>query len=310
MHHTSSEVDDLDLPPLDGNLEEGTENEKDEEASPHDLDASVISEGGDPYDDATGEQDALEEFVVTGAEEGWLADSDAAHALDLGAFDVVLAEEEELLDDEESNVVSAGDDDLGDELALAHADSGEEGPIAEDEELREEDLPSLDADEEGEVDELRLFDSSVAAEGSKELRWDDRAWARVTVSPGAETVSEDVVGGHDDGDEGGTLLAVRGLDPALEARDATWRSLDETSRITAVALLPGESIVLALEGGLPQSHVRLVRVQRDGEARIIAELQSRPGEGASTVTTLRWDVARGYLLASGVFGEQAFRPAV
>ena len=112
----------------------------------------------------------------------------------------------------------------------------------------------------------------------------------------------------DDSDESG-MLAVPGDDPKLVARDASWRRLDETGRITAAAFVPGESVVLALDG---PDRPMLVRILADGVARIIAEIESSAVDDeteASRVTALRWDGPRGCLVATGTFGAQAFRPA-
>ena len=105
------------------------------------------------------------------------------------------------------------------------------------------------------------------------------------------------------------MLAVPGEDPKLGLRDATWRRLEETGRITAVAFVPGDSVVLALDG--PERPL-LVRILADGVARIIAEIDNSTTDdevAACRVTALRWDAPRGCLVATGTFGAQAFRPA-
>src|SRR5438270_4446819 len=170
------EADDLDLPPLDGAVP-GDEPGDDAE-SHHHHDIELRHELGDALDDATSEGDPLDEIVVEGAEAGWLIDADDAKTLDVGAFDVSLSDEGKILEADEPEVREA-DEELGGE-EIVHTDGGEEGPLAEDEELREEDLPALDADEDGDVADESLFERGTIDTG-EELRWDDRAWARVPV---------------------------------------------------------------------------------------------------------------------------------
>jgi hypothetical protein len=304
MRPTTPEADDLDLPPLDGTIG-GADVDEENEGISHpddDLDDDGAKDHGDAFDDATGEDDALEEIAVEGAEGGWLVDSDDAKALDVGVFDISLSDEGRLLDDDEPEVKHGIDEELGTHEEAVHTDGGEEGPLAEDEELREEDLPALDADEDGDVDDASLYEgTSIGLDLDEELRWDDRAWARVGQTRITEPPPEDA-------DDSG-LLAVPGDDPKLAVRDATWRRLEESGRITAVALVPGDSVVLALDG--PERPM-LVRILADGVARIIAEIETSAVDdeiAACRVTGLRWDPPRGCLVVTGTFGAQAFRPA-
>ena len=303
MRLTPIELDELDLPPLDGKIGGGSE---DDAPVSDDLDAEVLDDVDDAFDDVTGEGDPIEEIGVSGAEGGWRLDSDDAKALDLGTFDVVLADEGELLADDEPDVRHAVEDELGAEDETTHADGGEEGPLADDEELREEDLPALDADEEGDVDETLLHEGTPT-EGAahEELRWDDRAWARVELP-----VHIDAAEASEDRD---SASFARGIDPALEPRDTTWRRLEDDGRITAVAFVPGGSVVVAFETAEVPDRVRLVRIQADGEARIIAEIEGGAADDQSAscrVTGMRWDGARGGLVVTGTFGRQTFQPAL
>ncbi len=292
------EADDLDLPPFDGALEGEEADEDPEAALPDDL--HEHHELGDALDDATSEGDPLDELVVEGAEAGWLVDADDAGGLDVGPFDISLSPEMKLLDNEELEPVGA-DDELGAGEEVVHTDGGEEGPLADDEELREEDLPALDADDDGDVADESLYERGVI-DTAEELRWDDRAWARAPVPQAAE------VADGADADESG-MLAAPGDDPKFSARDATWKRFEEGGRVTAAVFVPGESVVVAVDG--PDRPV-LVRILIDGVARIIAEIDTSATDDdveAWRVTALRWDVARGCLVATGPFGAQAFRPA-
>ena len=306
MRPMPPEADDLDLPPLDGTIG-GAEVDEENEGISHpdeEMEADAARDHGDAFDDATGEGDALEELTVEGAEGGWLVDSDDAKALDVGAFDISLSDEIKLLDEDEPEVRHGIDEELGTDEEAVHSDGGEEGPLADDEELREEDLPALDADEDGDVDDASLFEGTSIGLGlDEELRWDDRAWARIgqTRLPGSDPPPAD------DADDSG-MLAVPGDDPKLAARDATWRRLEETGRMTAVAFVPGDSVVLALDG--PERPM-LVRILTDGVARIIAEIETAADDDteACRVTGLRWDGPKGCLVVTGTFGAQAFQPA-
>jgi hypothetical protein len=290
------EADDLDLPPFDG---AAVGEEAEEEADPAlGDDLPEHHDPGDALDDATSEGDPLDELVVEGAEGGWLVDADPG-AVDVGVFDVSLSPETKLLEVDEPEPVGA-DEELGAGEEVVHTDGGEEGPLADDEELREEDLPELDADDDGDVADESLFERGVIDTG-EELRWDDRAWARMPITRPIE-------GADGDADDSG-MLAVPGDDPKLTARDATWKHFEETGRVTAAVFVPGESVVVALDG--PDRPV-LVRILVDGVARIIAEIDTSATDDdveAWRVTALRWDVGRGCLVATGPFGAQAFRPA-
>ncbi|MDF2697906.1 MAG: hypothetical protein K0S65_6289, partial [Labilithrix sp.] len=251
--------------------------------------------------DSTGEDSPLEEVSVEGeTEDGWLVDADTAATLDVGPFDVAIEPEGKVLEDDEADTRGGLEDLISiDETFVA--DSGEEGPLADDEELREEDLPALDADEDGDMPDDQLFDRATIG-SDDELRWDDRAWARaVPIDPAAA----------DEADDSG-VLAVPGEDPSQSPRDATWKRLEEGGRAMAATFVPGGSVVIALSTP-DRSRAVVVRIQPDGEARIIAEVDPRmtkaedDGE-ACTVTFLRWDAARGCLFVGGSFGVDAYKP--
>lgn len=281
-----SDHEDLALPPLD---DEGDA----EENAVHD-DIDDVADAGDALDDSTGEGDPLDEIHVDGAEGGWLTDADDAATLDVGAFDLGTAEEK-TLGDEEPEALAADLDLGGTDAEHGIVDGGEEGPLADDEELREEDLPELDADEDGDMSDTQLFEQAAMADSeTEELRWDDRAWSKV----------DGALEGDGEVDESGTL-AVPADDANGNARDAAWRRLEETGRVTAAAFVPGESVVVALMSP-DQGRALLVRIQPDGTALIIAEVS----EDEPRVVQLRWDASRGRLLASGPFGTFSFRPTL
>lgn len=271
--------DDLDLPPLDGAGEEIEEAHEEIE---------VADDGGDAFDDATADHVKVDE-IPDAAETGWLAGSEES-AVDVGPFDLTLGGGDTgLLETDDPDGRTADDDFGGDENDVA-GDTGEEGPLAEDEELREEDLPALDADEDGDVDDAELYDRAALGL-EEELRWDDRAWARL----------ETPMDAADDVDDSG-MLATPGDD------DVTWKKLEESGRVTAAVIVPGGGVILAVDG---PEHPVLVRINAEGVARIIAEIELHGDDDgeACRVTTLRWDAVRVAVLAFGNFGVQAFRPA-
>lgn len=150
--------DELDeLPPMDG--------DDDVVAAEEEESIDDVEDGGDALDDATGEDDPVDasEIDAAGGESGWLEDADDAEGLDLGANEIASFEEsgghDPRLDFEEPGV---GEEDfgIGADDGKAELDAGEEGPSAADEELREQDLPPLDADEEGDVDDAELVDAA------------------------------------------------------------------------------------------------------------------------------------------------------
>lgn len=282
--------DALDLPPLD-----------DEDASPPSLDDEIdeevdASSAHDPFDDAETGGDPAEE-LQTFAEEGLVVGADDLEGVGASAADAELLEDLEasesvLGEEEEDRRIYEGD--VDDDLATATAeDAGEEGPLDGDEDLREEDLPALDEDEGGDVPDEALFERSVLGPEA-ELLWADRGWERV---PPPATSDEDDVPSPLPGDE-----------PDREARDATWRQLDAGARVTAVALVPGGSVVLALAAAAG-GKARLVRIQPDGTARVVAEIEAgSPGEEDAEVLRMRWDEASATLAVHGNFEPHAFRP--
>lgn len=293
---TAPEVEELDLPPLDGAL--GGDEPEMEGATADDLE-DHHHELGDALDDATSEGDPLDDFAVEGAEAGWLVDAEeGGKSLDVGAFDLPFSDEGKLLEPDEPEIRLA-DEELGASEETVYMDGGEEGPLAADEELREEDLPALDADDDGDVADESLYEGG-SIETGEELRWDDRAWDRAPVLADG--------GDNHDADDSGVLV-MPGDDAKHAARDATWRRLEETGKLTAAALGPLDSVVVALDG--PDRPV-LVRILADGVARIIAEIDTGCADDdieACRVTGLRWDAGRRCLVVTGTFGAQAFRPA-
>lgn len=309
--NTPNDEIDLDLPALDGEDDHAA---TDDDGSHHHDGMDLGEEGGkNALDDATGEDGPLDELEVEGTEAGWLVDAENAGTLDVGPFDVALEPEGKVLVDDEADPSGSPDDliSAGDETYVA--DSGEEGPTDDDEELREEDLPALDADEDGDVPDEDLFDRGLLGT-DEDLRWDDRAWAR---APDAIAAAP-----SDEAEDSG-VLAVPGDDAEKSPRDAAWKRLDESGRVMAAAFVPGDSVAVALSSS-DRSRAYIVRIRPDGEARIIAEIDPNAARKAAggprdeedeegtvcTVSFVRWDAARGCLFVGGNFGVEAYRPVL
>jgi hypothetical protein len=165
------------LPPLDGQADE------DAESPAPDLDEDELPEdSADPFDDRTGDPtqgDGAAELEIVGKEAGWLDEAEEAEGLDVGDSEL-LSEQTDLLRDNEEP--GAGDEDygLGGEEVGTDADGGEEGPGDDDDELREEDLPRLDADEGGSPDDQDFVEEGFGAEeGALGVPWSPSPWERV-----------------------------------------------------------------------------------------------------------------------------------
>ena len=169
--------DELDeLPPLDGDANDAPEAESEVELEDLD-DASEAS-----LDDATGEDEPAdtEDLELDESETGWLEEPNETPDLDLG--DVAITEFREgecAADDAEEPGAGEEDFGFGDAPERGGLDGGDEGPLDADEELREQDLPALDADEEGDLEDAALVDEGFAADEPLGLPWAAAPWERV-----------------------------------------------------------------------------------------------------------------------------------
>jgi hypothetical protein len=164
------------LPPLDGDSTEQPEAEPDY--------AELLEEGKDEatLDDATGEDDPLDtsDLDLESEEGGWLGEAGEAQDLDLGDVAIVdFGDEAAPADDVDEPGVGEEDFGFGSAPERGGLDAGEEGPLDADEELREADLPALDADEEGELDDAALVDAGFASDEPLGLPWATQPWSRV-----------------------------------------------------------------------------------------------------------------------------------
>src|ERR1019366_7761339 len=189
--HEDDELDDL--PPIDGALgdEPETSHDLDEIDDPEATDAGTLSNLGNVgvggnLDDSTGEDEPpdLSELEGDETESGWVDESVDPPELDLGDPMLLDAGEESLsLEDEEEAPAVDEEFGIGEGGERSVLDAADEGPIGADEELREADLPALDADDERDQptrdDDEALLDERVAGDEPHGAPWAAEPWPRV-----------------------------------------------------------------------------------------------------------------------------------
>jgi hypothetical protein len=330
------------LPELDGDDDErgALDDEQDRDAESEDGAELDVGEGGaSDLDDATGEGDPLDELTEGDEKEGsWLLDAGPSDLPDIDVLPEIPDDPRGagslLLDNDEQGV---GDDDFdlgGDETGSVGVDAGEEGPTDADEELRDEDLPALDADDDGEVDESTLYELAVGDEDNG-LPWPEEPWTTamspldvghvvaVACAPRglvARHVSGQVVQIDLDGEvrDLATHDALRRAlagDPRLDPADKdeaedTFGVRRQGGEITAVAEIDADTWIAAVYDPSDARSV-LVRAVRAPSAAtpqerrrvVVCEIVGR-------VADLAWDAARGLVWAGGDFGVVPLHPRV
>jgi len=164
-----------DLPPMDGDLDG-----EDDAGEVADKNLEMPLEDG-PLDDEVARDLSPEEALVPIREDGasWLNEEPDAPDLDLGTGAVLDLGKEAPPSEDEAPGDLGEDADLWDDSAEVALDGGDEGPLAADEELRDEDLPALDADDEGEGEDAAFVDDRFAPDEPLGLPWAARPWPRV-----------------------------------------------------------------------------------------------------------------------------------
>jgi hypothetical protein len=176
----SPDEDELeDLPALDGDSSDRPDEQPDFGGL---RDVLEDASGEASLDDSTAEDDPISEsdLDLDDSEGGWIGEAAEAEDLELGGVAIVDFAEGELEQEDEEGP-AAVDEDFG-FGAAANAeglDPAEEGPVDADEELRDSDLPALDADDEGDVQDSALVDPSFASDEPLGLPWAARPWPRV-----------------------------------------------------------------------------------------------------------------------------------
>ena len=276
------EEDELEpLPPLDGEGEEHAEEEDDVEDVPDD--------GASALDDSTGEDDPLEDEDFGADESSAIGDDadglkeavdDIAH-FDGDAAPFAAGDDAPGIDEDDFSI----DEDTPD---VSTKDGGEEGLDEEGEELRAEDLPPLDSDDEAEQTEDGFFDRLVDS-GDGGLSWDPHPWELV-LAHAMEGVSALAAA------EGGAFVFAKKL-VWLDERGAT-RDLAGKGLIGDVRELTASPGVLdaVVEGG------RVLRSTDEGASfaaldEIRTTPKARPADAA--VSRFEQDAGRALVVLAG-----------
>jgi hypothetical protein len=253
--------DDLDvLPPLDG--EERDERDA-PEPEPDFGDLLEDEPGGDAsLDDATAEHDPPDasELEVDDGESGWLEEPPDAPELDLGDVSIVdfgegpseMGEADEPPAPEEDEELAAGTSPEHGDL-----DTGDEGPLGGDEELREADLPELDADDEGELDDAALVDAGFASDEPVGVPWAAEPWPRVGAPVGLSVATAVACAGP------GALVAGRAEGGVAELVRVDLEGTTQT--LATAGVDPADVRALAVDGP------RVAALVEDGRALLSSD---------------------------------------
>jgi len=279
------------LPPLDGEVDDAPEPEvevEDEET----LDGTDDTVG--PHEDAQ-----LDEIDIDESERSWLSEDADCGDLDLGAGALfeLGAEGSFVSDLEEAEGLSDGDlpGSSSEEIEL---DAGEEGPLAPDDELRDEDLPALDADGDGELEDAAFMDDGFSSEEPVGLPWAARPWGGVgaPLDLGPATAVTCV--------PRGALVAARTQSGASELSRVDLEGSRET--LTAEGAMHAPLMTIVAEGH------RIAAVSSDGQLMVTHDGGRRFEPAASGIAvadalfasgTLWLRTASGGLLASCDWGR-------
>jgi hypothetical protein len=252
------------LPPLDGADDEPDENE----AVPDDF---VPDDRGDAsLDDAAADDLEVDEGVEITEEESDSKDDEQWQA-DVGEPELDITEgEPSALDDAvadpsddvvggRASPVDESDLDIDENLPTSDDDAGEEGTNDPIEHSLEEDLPALDADDEGDFEDTLLLEVRIPAGAPSSIRWADALWEERS---GLERALAWPIG--DDDAVTGACLAVTAASEIVAAVTERSALLVRARDTAAVATPPGEQgpWILALSAG---AHPVLWAASRAGE---------------------------------------------
>jgi hypothetical protein len=291
------------LPPIDGDDGDG-EGDRDSEQAPAELlddDAIPKDDGGDPFDDSTGEDAAVTDVPDADGEESML-DAGEAGGVDIGGHDLVAQLDASELASGIHEEEGAAHEDYGlkDEAAAPHLDGGEDGPESDDESLTDDGLPPLEQDDDGALDQAEAFFDADLSMGEPRRAWSS-AWERLGAQlslPPSRALARIARGVLSAGRE----LSRVDLEGAIEPLVAKGLRGAEATRV----LVLGESLFVTTErGGLFRS--------TDG-GKTFTELPSwrehvRPEDAAAGLDVVGSDqglwgrTAQGYLLVSVDKGE-------
>jgi hypothetical protein len=165
------------LPPLDGGDDESDENEGI-------ADDFVPDEGEDPsLDDAAADDLEVDEGVEITEEEPDSEDDEQWQA-DVGEPELDFTEGEPTAIDGDAPPDAPADGDgeldIDEDLPSSDDDAGEEGTTDPIEHSLDEDLPALDADDEGDFEDALLLEERIPAASRASVRWADALWQERT----------------------------------------------------------------------------------------------------------------------------------
>jgi hypothetical protein len=160
------------LPPLDGGEDEPDENE----GVPDDF---VPDDGDDPsLDDAAADDLDVDEGVEITEEEPVSSDDEQWQA-DVGEPELDLTEGESAVDGDGSGEAPSdgeGELDIDEDLPSSDDDAGEEGTTEPIEHSLDQELPALDADDEGDFEDALLLEVGIPGAPRASARWADALW--------------------------------------------------------------------------------------------------------------------------------------
>jgi hypothetical protein len=297
--------DDLgELPPLDGDERDGPEPEADL--------GDVLDEdaGGEAsLDDATAENEPADasELEVDERDDGWLAEPTDAPDLDLGDVAIVdFGEGPAELGEADEPPPPEEDDELAPGGSPEHGDldGGDEGPLGSDEELREADLPELDADDEGELDDAALVDAGFAADEPVGLPWAAEPWPRVGAPIGPSMATAVACAGP------GALVAGRAEGGAAELVRVDLEGATQTLSTRGVDA--ADVRALAVEGMLVGALAEDGRalLSRDGGVTFAPVAPGVPAADVALASGTLWLKTRGQGLVAVRDGARVERCAV
>ncbi len=277
----AEEDDELDpLPPMDGEIDESVLEEDDLEVAPDD--------GASALDDSTGEDDPIEDEDFGEEESSAIGDDDdgpkeaadeVAH-FDGDAAPFAPGDDAPGIDEDDFSI----DEDVPD---ISTKDGGEEGLDEEGEELRAEDLPPLDADDEADHADEGFFDRLV--DSGDGLSWSPHPWELLF----ARSM------------DGVSALAATDGGAFVFAKRLVWLDERGNSREPAAKGLPAEVAELAAAKGVLDAVFeggRVLRSTDDGESfSALDEIRSTKKAPLADAPVSRFeeDAGRALVVVSG-----------
>jgi hypothetical protein len=173
------EVDDWlsELPPLDG--------AEDEPAAEDGMHDDLLPDGDEDasLDDSAADDLEVDDGVDIADDAPSAAEDDERWEADVGEPELDLTDDANgEATDVEAPGVSESDLDLDDDLPPSADDAGEEGTTDAVEQSIDEELPALDADDEGDFEDALLLETGLMVPPAEGPRWANEPWERVSTS--------------------------------------------------------------------------------------------------------------------------------